>query len=251
MFVLVIRQREVGVPLIPFNALTGHRPALQRLPRAWHQTRAEHGAGSGRLSGGCDLPSTGNWDSGNPAFALSRGSHDGPPSTSSRCPSLARHAVVPFTFRIQVSQQTQEPPSEFLPAEPGIQPGASWRTASGQRPGPRRGLRRGRPRRSAGQAARRWLARWQRRPGRSAKSSTPTMSGAALATGSGRPRSSRSSVPRCTATPSAAASRIRPAPPARARPGAVTRPASSEYSSAEHSPAECWPHRTRHGHRGK
>ena len=135
MFVLVIRQREVGVPLIPFNALTGHRPALQRLPRAWHQTRAQHGVGFGRLSDGCDLPSTGNWDSGNPAFALSRGSHDGPPSTSSRCPSLAWHAVVPFTFRIQVSQQTQEPPSEFLPAEPGIQPGASWRTASGRRPG--------------------------------------------------------------------------------------------------------------------
>ncbi len=146
MFVLVIRQREVGVPLIPFNALTGHRPALQRLPRAWHQTRAEHGAGSGRLSGGCDLPSTGNWDSGNPAFALSRGSHDGPPSTPSRCPSLTWHAVVPFTFRIQVSQQTQEPPSEFLPAEPGIQPGASWRTASGRRPAPRRAARGGPPR---------------------------------------------------------------------------------------------------------
>jgi hypothetical protein len=30
------------------------------------------------------------------------------------------HALVPFTFRIQVSHQTQEPPSEFLPAEPGI-----------------------------------------------------------------------------------------------------------------------------------
>ena len=99
----------------------------------------------GRLSSGCDLPSTGNWDSGNPAFALSRGSHDGPPSTPSRCPSLAWHAVVPFTFRIQVSQQTQEPPSEVLPAEPGIQPGASWRTASGRRPGShqvRRGPRR-------------------------------------------------------------------------------------------------------------
>jgi hypothetical protein len=27
-----------------------------------------------------------------------------------------------FTFRLQVSHQTQEPPFEFLPAEPGIQP---------------------------------------------------------------------------------------------------------------------------------
>ena len=190
MFVLVIRQRDVGVPLIPFNALTGHRPALQRLPRPWHQARAEHGAGFGRLSGGCDLPSTGNWDSGNPAFALSRGSHDGPPSTPSRCPSLAWHAVVPFTFQIQVSQQTQEPPSEFLPAEPGIQPGASWRTASDQRPGSRPVRRPGRPRRSRphgpgrsparpggrpatppacrppGRPAARSLSRWPHRPAR-------------------------------------------------------------------------------------
>jgi hypothetical protein len=36
----------------------------------------------------------------------------------------------PFTFRIQVSHRTQEPPSEFFPAEPGIQRSASWRTGS-------------------------------------------------------------------------------------------------------------------------
>jgi hypothetical protein len=40
---------------------------------------------------------------------------------------VAHHALVPFTFRIQVSHQTQEPPSEFLPAAPGIQQGASRR----------------------------------------------------------------------------------------------------------------------------
>jgi hypothetical protein len=34
-------------------------------------------------------------------------------------PPLSWHALVPFTFRIQVSHQTQEPPSEFLPAAPG------------------------------------------------------------------------------------------------------------------------------------
>src|SRR5215471_9986761 len=33
-----------------------------------------------------------------------------------------------FTFRLRVSHQTQEPPFESLPAEPGIQPGATWRT---------------------------------------------------------------------------------------------------------------------------
>src|SRR2546430_13604781 len=33
-----------------------------------------------------------------------------------------------FTFRLRVSHQTQAPPFEFLPAMPGIQPGATWRT---------------------------------------------------------------------------------------------------------------------------
>jgi hypothetical protein len=44
------------------------------------------------------------------------------------------HALVPVTFRIKVSQRTQEPPSEFLPAQPGIRPSASWRTTSAPRP---------------------------------------------------------------------------------------------------------------------
>jgi hypothetical protein len=33
---------------------------------------------------------------------------------------LSWHAIVPVTLRIKVSHQTQEPPSEFLPALPGI-----------------------------------------------------------------------------------------------------------------------------------
>src|ERR1700730_11296646 len=36
----------------------------------------------------------------------------------------------PSPFRIQVSHQTHEPPSEFLPAIPGIQQGASRRSGS-------------------------------------------------------------------------------------------------------------------------
>src|SRR5262245_42385996 len=44
------------------------------------------------------------------------------------------HALVPVTFRIKVSQRTQEPPSEFLPAQPGIHTGASRRTTSAPRP---------------------------------------------------------------------------------------------------------------------
>src|SRR4029453_13660657 len=44
------------------------------------------------------------------------------------------HALVPVTFRIKVSQRTQEPPSEFLPAQPGTHTGASWCTTSALRP---------------------------------------------------------------------------------------------------------------------
>jgi hypothetical protein len=43
-------------------------------------------------------------------------------------PPVFWHAVVPFTFRIQVSHSAQEPPFEFLPAMPGTQQGASRRT---------------------------------------------------------------------------------------------------------------------------
>ena len=58
-------------------------------------------------------------------------------------PLLSWHALVPFTFRIQVSHQTQEPPSEFLPAAPGIQQGASRRSGSGRRPSTDGGASRG------------------------------------------------------------------------------------------------------------
>lgn len=71
---------------------------------------------------------SGDWDSGNPAFAISRGSSRSTvPNAWTRSPVCWR-ALVPLTFRIRVSHQTQEPPSEFLPATPGIRPRASWRT---------------------------------------------------------------------------------------------------------------------------
>jgi hypothetical protein len=81
-----------------------------------------------RLSGGCRLASAGDWASGNPAFTIFRGSRGTPHPYAWARPPLSWHALVPFTFRIQVSHQTQEPPSEFLPAAPEIQQGASWRT---------------------------------------------------------------------------------------------------------------------------
>jgi hypothetical protein len=40
----------------------------------------------------------------------------------------------PITFRIRVSHQAQEPPSKSLPAELGIQQGASRRSYNGHRP---------------------------------------------------------------------------------------------------------------------
>ena len=52
-------------------------------------------------------------------------------------PAVFWHALVPFPFRVQVSHQAQGPPSESLPAMPGMQLGASWRTRSARScPGP-------------------------------------------------------------------------------------------------------------------
>src|SRR3954447_2469083 len=71
---------------------------------------------------------TGDWASGNSAFTIFRGSRSTSHPYAWARPLLSWHALVPFTFRIQVSHRTQEPPSEFFPAAPGIQQGASWRT---------------------------------------------------------------------------------------------------------------------------
>ena len=63
-----------------------------------------------------------------------------PPSSSSRLVGdttgrlVAHHALVPSAFQHQVSHSTQKPPSEFLPAAPGIQQGASRRTWCARRP---------------------------------------------------------------------------------------------------------------------
>jgi hypothetical protein len=56
--------------------------------------------------GGSFAPS-GDWGSGNPAFAISRGSPGTPPHTPGRELPVCWHAVVPFTFQIQVSHQIQ------------------------------------------------------------------------------------------------------------------------------------------------
>jgi hypothetical protein len=96
--------------------------------KAEYQHRARHRFR--RLSGGWRLASSGDWASGNSAFTIFRGSRGTPHPYAWARPPLSWHALVPFTFRIQVSHQTQEPPSEFLPAALGIQQGASRRSAS-------------------------------------------------------------------------------------------------------------------------
>src|SRR5437667_2292047 len=90
-------ERDVGGPLISFNTLAGHRPVPRRVARSAAIPGAGHGAGSRRLSGGREVPSTGDWASGNPAFAISRGpSHGTVPNAWTR-PVVCWHALVPAT----------------------------------------------------------------------------------------------------------------------------------------------------------
>jgi hypothetical protein len=81
-FVPAVRvERDVGVPLISLIALTGQRSTLRRLQQPHYQAVAERGVGIGCRSDGRAFASSGDWDSGNPAFAISRGSRDTPALT--------------------------------------------------------------------------------------------------------------------------------------------------------------------------
>ena len=74
-------QRDLGVPFVSLNTRTGHRSST---PEDYHrllQPAAGAGTGYRRLSGGCPFAPSGDWDSGNPAFAISRGSPGTPPQT--------------------------------------------------------------------------------------------------------------------------------------------------------------------------
>src|SRR5664280_2655973 len=65
--------------------------------------------------------------SGNPAFAISRGSRGASsltPEPDRRFPGML---LSPSPFGSGVSHWTQKPPFEFLPAELGIRRSASWR----------------------------------------------------------------------------------------------------------------------------
>jgi hypothetical protein len=113
-------QREVGVPLISFNALTGHR--LRRgdaLTRAIDQRTAQRRfrAPFRRTD---RVASPGDWDSGNPAFAMSRGSPHASLLVPGRDRGFPDMLLSPAAFRREVSHRTQERSLQFLPAELGI-----------------------------------------------------------------------------------------------------------------------------------
>ena len=86
MFTTAVRTEcDLGVLSVSLNVLTGHRSLPRRIAAgAQDQTAAGAGAGYGCLSGGCSITPSGDWDSGNPTFALSRGSPGAPPLTPGR-----------------------------------------------------------------------------------------------------------------------------------------------------------------------
>jgi len=84
MFTTAVRaERDLGVLSVSLNVPAGHRSWPRRIAAgARDQTAAGAGAGYRCLSGGCSITPSGDWDSGNPTFALSRGSPSAPPLTS-------------------------------------------------------------------------------------------------------------------------------------------------------------------------
>src|SRR5215204_5409866 len=90
---------SLGIALRPEGA-----PA--RLPAG-----AGRGAGYRRLPDGCEIFIAGDWASGNPAFAISRGFPSAPFPTPGPGRWFAGMLLSPSPFGIQVSHPTQEPPS--------------------------------------------------------------------------------------------------------------------------------------------
>src|SRR6201981_3033589 len=75
-------------------------PASRRTTACCCNSAVGTGAGYRRLSGGGLLTPSGDWDSANPAFAISRGSSRLTAPYAWARPPVFWHAIVPFTFRI-------------------------------------------------------------------------------------------------------------------------------------------------------
>ena len=91
------------------------------LPRVHGHPAARAGAGYRRLSGGRRFAPSGDWDSGNQAFAISRGPPGRPPRTPGHDPPVSWHATVPLSSRIQVSHQAHGHLLRSAPATRAIQ----------------------------------------------------------------------------------------------------------------------------------
>src|SRR5205823_4697026 len=113
--------------LISLIALTGQRSTPRRLRRQRQFAVAERGAGNGCLSGGRYVASSGDSASSNPAFAISRGSLDASPLTPEHDRRFADMRLFRSPFGSGLAIGPKNLSFEFLPAEPGIQQGASRR----------------------------------------------------------------------------------------------------------------------------
>src|SRR6266702_6894142 len=67
-------ERDVGAPLISFNALTGHRSTPRRLHWPFYNASAGRDVGVRCHADGRSFSSSGDWGSSSPAFAISHGS---------------------------------------------------------------------------------------------------------------------------------------------------------------------------------
>src|SRR5260370_26170401 len=102
MFATAVRiERDLGVPSVSLNALTGHRSCAPedcgRRTTIPPQGPAPVGR---RLSGGWYLPPSGDWGSGKGTFAITRRSPRAPPPTPGHHPPFSCLLFSPLVFRL-------------------------------------------------------------------------------------------------------------------------------------------------------
>jgi hypothetical protein len=106
-------QRDLGVPFVSFNAPTGHRSCTPEDCRKYLLTSRQGSAPvTGVFPAGARITPSGDWASGNPAFAISRGSPGAPPRTPGHGHRFPGLLFSPLTFRItgQPSDPKTPPP---------------------------------------------------------------------------------------------------------------------------------------------
>ena len=92
-------QRDLGVPFVSFNTRTGHRSSAPEDCGRFVVTLPQGPVPvSGVFPVGVALAPSGDWDSGNPAFAISRGSPGAPLSTPGHDRRFPGMLFSPFTL---------------------------------------------------------------------------------------------------------------------------------------------------------